>query len=149
MYNLSQTATVAEPFCNLSKKGVCFRFGDEQRRAFNELKSRLPSAETLGYFDKDAWTLIIADLMRAQLVLAQYLLKNNKEVRELSVMRAKIWVKSKKGILKLRKKRWQLFGCAIVSMCTCTVYSTEFELHTNQKPLETIYSNRSKPCIRI
>ena len=47
-------ATVAEPFYNLSKKGVCFRFGDEQRRAFDELKSRLPSAETLGYFDKDA-----------------------------------------------------------------------------------------------
>ena len=47
-------ATVAEPFCNLSKKGVCFRFGDEQRRAFNELKSRIASAETLGYFDKEA-----------------------------------------------------------------------------------------------
>ena len=77
--------------------------------------------------------------MRAQLVLAQYLLKNNKEVRELSVMRAKIWVKSKKGILKLRKKHWQLFGCAIVSMCTCTVYSTEFELYTDQKPFETIF----------
>ena len=31
--------------------------------------------------------------MHAQLVLAQYLFKNNKEVRELSVMQAKIWVK--------------------------------------------------------
>ena len=98
-------ATVAEPFCDLSKKGVCFRFGDEQRRAFNELKSRLPSAETLGYFDKDARTLKIADLIHAQLVLVQYLFKNNKEVRELSVMHAKIWVKWKNGILKLRKKR--------------------------------------------
>ena len=91
-YNLQfipDFATVAEPFCNLSKKGVCFRFGDEQRRAFSELKNRLPSAETLGYFDKDARTLIIADLMHAQLVLVQYLFKN-KEVRELSVMQAKI-----------------------------------------------------------
>ena len=45
-------ATVAEPLRKLTKKGVCFTFGDEQRRAFSELKSRLSSAETLGYFDK-------------------------------------------------------------------------------------------------
>ena len=51
--------------------------------------------------------------MHAQLVLALYLFKNNKEVRELSVLQAKIWVKWKNGILKLRKKRWQLFGCVI------------------------------------
>ena len=69
---------------------MCFRIRDEQRGAFNELKSRLASAETLGYFDKDARTLIIADLMHAQLVLALYLFKNNKEVRELSVLQAKI-----------------------------------------------------------
>ena len=69
---------------------MCFRIRDEQRRAFNELKSRLAGAETLGYFDKDARTLIIADLMHAQLVLALYLFKNNKEVRELSVLQAKI-----------------------------------------------------------
>ena len=119
-------ATIPEPFCNLSKKGVCFRFGDEQRRAFNELKNRLPSAETLGYFDKDARTLIIADLMHAQLALAQYLFKNNKEVRELSVMQAKIWVKWKNGILKLRKKHWQMFGCAIVSICTCTALNLNY-----------------------
>ena len=51
--------------------------------------------------------------MHAQLVLALYLFKNNKEVRELSVLQAKIWVKWKNGILKLRKKRWQLFGYVI------------------------------------
>ena len=51
-------ATVPEPLCKLTKKGVCFRFGDEQRRAFSKLGSRLASAEPLGYFDKDARTLI-------------------------------------------------------------------------------------------
>ena len=40
-------ATVAEPLHKLTKKGVCFRFGDEQRREINELKSRSSSAETL------------------------------------------------------------------------------------------------------
>ena len=54
-------ATVAEPLRRLTKKGVRFEFGEEQRKAFNELKKRLSSAETLGYIDKDAKTLIIAD----------------------------------------------------------------------------------------
>ena len=54
-------ATVAEPLQRLTKKGVRFEFGDEQRKAFTELKKRLSSAEILGYFDKDAKTLIIAD----------------------------------------------------------------------------------------
>ena len=54
-------ATVAEPLRRLTKKGVHFDFGDEQRKAFNELKKRLSSAEILGYFYKNAKTLIIAD----------------------------------------------------------------------------------------
>jgi len=54
-------ATVAEPLRRLTKTGVRFEFGEEQKNAFNELKRRPSSAETLGYFDKDAKTLIIAD----------------------------------------------------------------------------------------
>ena len=42
-------ATVAEPLRRLTKKGVHFEFGEEQKNAFNELKRRLSSAETLGY----------------------------------------------------------------------------------------------------
>ena len=62
-------ATVAEPLRRLTKKGVHFEFGEEQKNAFNELKRRLSSAETLGYwyFDKDAKTLIIADASPAGL----------------------------------------------------------------------------------
>ena len=37
-------ATVAEPLRRLTKKGVRFEFGEEQRKAFNELKMRLSSA---------------------------------------------------------------------------------------------------------
>ena len=54
-------ATVAEPLRRLTKKGVCFEFGDEQRKALTELKKRLSSAEILGYFDKDAKTFITTD----------------------------------------------------------------------------------------
>ena len=54
-------ATVAEPLRRLNKKDVRFEFGEEQKNAFNGLTRRLSTAETLGYFDKDAKALIIAD----------------------------------------------------------------------------------------
>ena len=54
-------ATISEPLRNLTKKGVKFNFGPEQKNAFEKLKQRLCSAETLGYYDKDAPTRVIAD----------------------------------------------------------------------------------------
>ena len=54
-------ATVYEPLRRLTKKGAPFEFGVEQKEAFQELQKRLSSAETLGYFYKDAPTQIVAD----------------------------------------------------------------------------------------
>lgn len=45
----------------MTKKGTQFKFGEEQKKAFYELKRRLPSTETLGYFDRNAKTMIIPD----------------------------------------------------------------------------------------
>ncbi len=54
-------ASIAEPLRRLTKKGTKFVFGPEQRASFDELKKTLANAETLGYFDKDAKSRIIAD----------------------------------------------------------------------------------------
>ena len=54
-------ATVSEPLRRLTKSGTPFVFVGEQKKAFQELKERLACAETLGYFDKDAPTQVIAD----------------------------------------------------------------------------------------
>ena len=42
-------------------------FGKEQKEAFEELKKRQASAETSGYFDKDAPTQIVADASPVEL----------------------------------------------------------------------------------
>lgn len=60
-------ATISEPLRRLTKAGVPFVFGKEQKGAFKELKKRLSSAETLGYFDKDAPTQIVADASLVEL----------------------------------------------------------------------------------
>ena len=53
-------ATVSEPLHRLTKSGTSFVFEGEQKKAFRELKERLAYAETLGYFDKNAPTQVIA-----------------------------------------------------------------------------------------
>ena len=54
-------AAVAEPLRRLAKKGVHLEFGEGPRGAVGELKRRLSSAVSLGYFDKDVKTMITAD----------------------------------------------------------------------------------------
>ena len=63
MFNSSQTSLQSrtEPLQRLTKQGVRLEFGEEQNNAFNRLKRRLSSGETLDYFDKDAKKLIISD----------------------------------------------------------------------------------------
>jgi hypothetical protein len=45
----------------LTKAKESFVWGIDQQNSFNELKKRLTCAETLGYFDKEAKTTVIAD----------------------------------------------------------------------------------------
>ena len=52
---------VSEPSRHLTKSGTPFVFGGEQKKAFQELKEQLARAETLGYFDKDIPTQVIAN----------------------------------------------------------------------------------------
>ena len=54
-------ATISEPLRKVMKKDVPFHWGVEQNRAFTELKGRLSSTDTLGYFNKDAKTRLITD----------------------------------------------------------------------------------------
>ena len=101
--------------------------------------------KTLGYFDKDATTLIIADA--SPLGLGEASSKTSKVGKESFVTQARVqalW----KGVFRKQKKN----ALAVVWACErfhVYLYGIEFELYTDHKPLETIYSSRSKPCARI
>ena len=138
-------ATVAEPLCRLTKKGVRFEFGEEQKNAFNELKRRLSSAETLGYFDKDAKTLIIADA--SPVGLGAILIQEQQG-------RKRVISYASKSLSAVEKHYSQTEKEALAVVWACErfhvyLYGIEFELYTDHKPLETIYPSRSKPCARI
>ena len=138
-------ATVAEPLRRLTKKGVHFEFGEEQKNAFNELKRRLSSAETLGYFDKDAKTLIIADA--SPVGLGAILIQEQQG-------RKRVISYASKSLSAVERRYSQTEKEALAVVWACErfhvyLYGIEFELYTDHKPLETIYSSRSKPCARI
>ena len=58
---IANFSIIAEPLYRLSKKGIRFLWGPEQRRAFEELKPRLTSAPVLAYpdFSPGAGTFIL------------------------------------------------------------------------------------------
>ena len=58
---IADFSIIAEPLFRLSKKGIRFLWGPEQRRAFEELKHRLKSAPVLAYpdFSPSAGTFVL------------------------------------------------------------------------------------------
>jgi len=138
-------ATVSEPLRHLTKQGTQFEFGMEQKQAFEELKRRLSNAETLGYFDKDAPTQVVADTSPVGLgaILTQHQKDGPRVISYAS-----------RSLSDTERRYSQTDKEALALVWTCEkfhpyVYGVPFELITDHKPLEVIYGIKSKPCARI
>ena len=138
-------ATVAEPLRRLTKKDENFVFGPEQRNAFRELKKRLGSSQVLGYYDPNAKTKIIADASPVGLgaVLVQEQEGKTRVIRYAA-----------RSLTSVERRYSQTEKEALGLVWACEtfhpyVYGLEFELVTDHKPLEVIYSPSSRPCARI
>ena len=119
---------------NLTKKEGVFQFGDEQRRAFIELHSRLVSAESLGYFDKDARTRILADV--SPVGLGAVLIQEQQG-------RKRVTSRARKSLSAVEQRYSQTAKEALAVVWACErfhvyLYGIEFELYTDHKPLGTI-----------
>ena len=70
---MSDVASIAKPIQELTRKGVTFKWGEEQQTAFEKLKCLITQAKTLVYFRVDCRTRIVADASPVGLgaVLAQ------------------------------------------------------------------------------
>ena len=138
-------ATISEPLRRLTKAGTPFVCGIEQKEAFAELKKRLTNSETLGYFDKDAPTQVIADASPVGLgaVLTQ-----------ISKDGPRIISYASRSLTSTETRYSQTEKEALALIWACEkfhpyIYGVPFELITDHKPLEVIYGPRSKPCARI
>lgn len=119
-------------------------FGKEQKEAFEELKKRLSSAETLGYF-KDALTQIVADA--SPVGLGAVLTQVHKDGPRIISYASRSLTSTETRYSQTEKE-------TLVPIWACEtfhpyIYGIPFELITDHKPLEVIYGPRSKPCARI
>ena len=122
-----------------------FVWDQEEQQLFDELKKRLASAEILGYFDKSTETKVIADasLVGLRAVLVQ---QQGAELRVISYASRSL------SDTERRYSQTEKETFAIVWACErfhAYLYGAEFELMTDDKPLECIFSPKSKTCARI
>ena len=142
---IENLATKSEPLRKLTKKSEKFFWGEEQQRAFDQLKSDLSKAETLAYFDPKAETRIVVDASPVGLgaVLTQI---QNGEKRVVHY--------ASRSLSDVERRYSQTEKEALACVWACErfhmyVYGIDFLLETDHKPLEFIYSKRSKPSARI
>ena len=136
-------ATVSAPLLQLTKSSESFVWGPEQQQSFDELKKRLSSAETLGYFDKNLLTKVIADASPVGLgaMLAQ---EQGEELRVISY--------ASRSLSDTERRYSQTEKEAIVWACErfhAYLNGAEFELMTDHKLLACIFSPKSMTCARI
>jgi len=138
-------ATVSDPLRQLTRKGVTFKWGEKQQEALKALKETLASAETLAYYDKDAKTGVIADASPVGLgaVLVQ---EQNGDWRPVYYASRSLTAAER------RYSQTEIEALALVWACErfhVYLYGKHFELETDHKPLEVIYSSKSQPSARI
>ena len=142
---MPDVASVAKPIQELTRKGVTFKWGEEQQTAFQDLKNLITQAETLAYFRADCRTRIIADASPVGLgaVLTQ---------QQGGTWRVVSYASRSLTDVERRYSQTEKEALALVWACErfgMYVSGLSFELETDHKPLERIYSRTSKPCARI
>ena len=129
----------------LTRSGQTFEWGPEQQYSFEKLKELISSAETLAYFQADAETRIIADAGPTGLgaVLTQ---------KQGGVWRVIAYASCNLTDVERRYSQTEKEAPALVWACerfNLYVYGRQFELETDHKPLEFIYTTTSKPSARV
>ena len=139
-------ATKSEALRKLTRQSVPFVWTQKEEDAFQTLKDEISKAETLAYFDQKAdETRIIADAGPVGLgaVLVQ---KQKGEKRVIAY--------ASRSLTDVERRYSQTEKEALALVWACErfhqyVYGIEFVLETDHRPLQFIYSKRSKPSARI
>ena len=140
-------ATLADPLRELTREATKWNWGRRQEEAFQELKERLTNAEMMAYFDKDAKTEVIVDASPVGIgaILSQQ--QKNGEYRPVYYASRSLTSVERRYSQTEKEALAVVWGCERFSLY---LVGKEFDLITDHKPLETIYSSkRTKPLPRI
>lgn len=138
-------ATVTEPLRKLTRQSNTFEWTEIQQKAFDQLKNHLSCESTLGYYDVNDRTQIIADASPVGLgaILIQF---KESEPRIISYASRSL-TQTEQKYAQTEKEALALVWS--VERFHFYVFGREFELISDHKPLEVIFGAKSKPCARI
>ncbi|XP_063412611.1 uncharacterized protein K02A2.6-like [Mytilus trossulus] len=138
-------ATVAEPLHRLLHKETKFQWGPEQNDSFEKLKKGLVDASNLSYFSLKAKTQVIVDASPVGLgaVLVQ---KQNDEYKVICYASRSLTTIERKYSQTEKEALGLVWACERFHMY---LLGHDFELLTDHRPLEFIFSPKSKPCARV
>ena len=138
-------ATISFPLHELTKHNVPFRWTEEEKNAFEFIINQMACVGNLAHFDPKLKTRVVADASPVGLgaILLQYFEGKPRVISFASKSLTdteKRYAQTEKEALALvwAVERFQIYLLGI-----------HFELETDHKPLEAIFSPRSSPCLRI
>lgn len=138
-------ATITEPLRLLTKKNAPFQWTSNQQSAFDELKKYLTSDCVLGYYSVNDRTQLYADA--SPVGLGAVLVQINENGPRIIAYASKSLSETEKRYCQTEKEALALVWA--VERFHFYLFGRTFELITDHKALEVIFSPKSKPCARI
>ena len=148
---LPNLATITEPLKKLLRLKIAKKasiedlWKEEQDQAFHQLKQALSTVKTLGYYDADDETQVIADASPVGIgaVLIQKDSRGPRIIaygnRTLTALERKYSQTEKEALALV----WSVEHFSIF------LFGKTFDLITDHKPLEFLFGPKSKPCARV
>lgn len=138
-------ATLTFPLRELIKTNVVFEWISKHQDAFDKIKEHMSKADTLGFFDPNHKTLLIADA--SPYGLGAVLVQFKAEGPRIISYAAKSLSEAEMRYCQTEKEALALVWG--VERFWLYLIGTVFELETDHKALETIFATNSRPCARI
>lgn len=138
-------ATITEPLRRLTKKSEQFVWQSEQQVAFDKIKLCLSSEQALGYYNVHDRTQLYADA--SPVGLGAVLIQINEQGPRVISYASKSLSETERRYCQTEKEALALVWA--VERFHFYLFGRGFELVTDHKALEVIFSPNSKPCARI
>ncbi|XP_055634002.1 uncharacterized protein K02A2.6-like [Toxorhynchites rutilus septentrionalis] len=139
-------ASKTDPLRDLLRKGTLFKWSNVHQNAFDSIKAAISSVDFLRFFDPKDTSFLIVDASPTGLgaVLLQANSKNEKRIIAFA----------SKALTDLERKYFQTEREALALVWAIEKFrlyllGATFKLITDCKPLDFLFSPRSKPCPRI
>ena len=143
---LPNLSTVAEPLMHLCRDNRLFSWGEEQKKAFNDIKKMVGDVKTLAYFDARCETFVVADASPHGLGAVLYQIQDG-------VSRVVEYAHRSLTSVERRYSQSEREALALVYACEhffMYLAGHHFTLITDHKPLQHIFGKTSsKPTPRL